>query len=101
MSRHEFEFEIPVKKADDLLKLFCTRPIIDKTRFLVKYGHHTWEIDEFYGENEGLLVAEIELKSESDEFDLPDWIGEEVTSDSRYLNINLIENPYKNWKAGN
>lgn len=96
LSRFEWEKEIPVDEAAALLKL-CEKGIIDKTRFEVKIGSHIFEIDEFYGENEGLTIAEIELKSESETFEKPSWIGVEVTNDNRYYNSYLSQNPYKNW----
>ncbi len=95
-TRYEWEKEIPINEAKDLLEI-CEEGFIDKTRFLVDVGIHTFEVDEFYGENEGLIVAEIELKSEDEEFERPDWLGGEVTGDVRYFNSNLLKNPYKNW----
>ena len=95
-SRLEFEYEIPRQDADRLLDI-CEKPIIEKTRFKVMAGDFVWEIDEFFGENQGLIVAEIELESENQEFPRPDWIGDEVTGDPRYFNSNLIKNPYKTW----
>ena len=96
-TRLEYEYEIPVKDADELLEQLCEQPIIDKHRYKVPMGEFIWEIDEFHGENEGLIVAEIELESEYQEFTKPDWIGDEVTSDPRYFNSNLNAHPYKNW----
>jgi len=96
LSRFEWEKEIPLDEASALLKL-CEKGIIDKTRFEVKTGNHVFEIDEFYGENEGLIMAEIELKSETETFEKPNWLGEEVTNDNRYYNSYLSQNPYKNW----
>lgn len=96
-TRQEFEYEIPFKDGESLLKL-CEAPLIEKTRFIVKDGGRTWEIDKFDGENEGLTIAEIELTSEEEEIHLPDWIGEEVSQDARYYNSSLIKNPFKNWK---
>ena len=99
VSRFEWEKEIPVEEAKALLDL-AEPGVIDKTRYLVKNtdGKHTWEGDEFYGDNEGLTVAEIELADEDEPFDKPAWLGEEVTGDPRYFNSMLKENPYKNWK---
>lgn len=94
--RFEWEREIPEDEAKALLKL-CEEGVIDKTRFEVKMGNHVFEIDEFYGENEGLIMAEIELKSETEEFDKPKWLGKEVTNDIRYYNSYLSKNPYKKW----
>ncbi len=96
-SRFEWEKEIPVADAQELLKI-CEPGIIDKTRFLVDFKGHTFEVDEFYGDNEGLVVAEIELKSEEETFEKPDWLGEEVTGDKRYYNAMLKQNPFKNWE---
>ena len=96
VSRFEWEKEIPVAEVQDLLKL-CEPGIIDKTRYLVKAGEFTFEVDEFYGENEGLTVAEVELPDENALFERPEWLGEEVTGDKRYYNSMLMKNPYKNW----
>lgn len=96
MSRFEWEKEIPIEEAEKLL-LLCEKGMIDKTRFEVRSGNHIIEIDEFYGENEGLIMAEIELKSETESFEKPIWLGEEVTSDKRYYNAYLSNNPFKNW----
>nr|WP_315188794.1 CYTH domain-containing protein [uncultured Flavobacterium sp.] len=96
MSRFEWEKEIPVDEAENLLKL-CEKGIIDKIRFNVTIGNHTFEVDEFYGENEGLIIAEIELNSENEAFEKPNWLGEEVTNDKRYYNSYLSNHPFKNW----
>jgi CYTH domain-containing protein len=95
-SRLEFEYEIPRQDADQLLDI-CEKPLIEKTRFKVVEAGFVWEIDEFFGENQGLIVAEVELESEDQEFPRPAWVGEEVTGDPRYFNSNLIKNPYKTW----
>ncbi len=96
-SRFEWEKEIPVAEVQDLLQL-CEKGIIDKTRYLVpETGGLTFEIDEFYGDNEGLIMAEIELPSEDYPFEKPEWLGEEVTGDKKYYNSMLMKNPYKNW----
>ena len=95
-SRFEWEMEIPVKDVEDLLKI-CEPGVIDKTRYEIKAGKHTFEVDEFYGDNNGLVVAEIELESESEIFAKPDWLGEEVTGDARYYNSMLMKNPYTKW----
>jgi len=99
MSRYEFEKEISVGEADDLMKL-ADPGVIEKTRYLIRAadGIHIWEVDEFYGENEGLLMAEVELSAEDEYFPRPSWLGKEVTGDSRYYNSSLRTNPYKNWK---
>lgn len=96
-SRFEWEKEIPVDEVRELLKI-CEPGVIDKTRYLVKNGDFTFEVDEFYGDNDGLTVAEIELPDEQAEFNRPAWLGEEVTGDARFYNSMLMKNPYKNWK---
>jgi adenylate cyclase len=96
LSRFEWEKEIPVSEAKSLL-LLCEKGVIDKTRFEIKKGNHVFEVDEFYNDNEGLIVAEIELDSENDTFEIPDWLGKEVTGDIRYYNAYLSKNPFKNW----
>ena len=96
MSRFEWEKEIPIDEAQKLLNL-CEKGVIDKTRFEVKIGHHTFEVDEFYGENQGLIVAEVELNSENEKFEKPKWLGKEVTNDNRYYNSNLSKNPFITW----
>ena len=98
ISRLEFEYEIPKADADQMLDLFCCRPLIEKTRFTVPYEGFRWEIDVFEGENVGLIIAEIELDSENQKFPLPDWIGRDVSNDPRFFNVNLVQNPFKNWK---
>lgn len=97
ISRAEFEYEIPKSEALELIDL-CEKPIISKTRNIVNNNNHTWEIDEFDGDNKGLILAEIELESENQQFLKPDWIGKEVSSDNKYYNSNLIKNPFKNWE---
>ena len=96
-SRFEWEKEIPVDEVKELLRI-CEPGVIDKTRYLVDCGNHTFEVDEFYGDNEGLVVAEVELSDENEEFSRPEWLGEEVTGDKKYYNSMLKKNPYKNWK---
>ena len=93
---HEFEYVVPQDEAQSLIKM-SPYPIIEKTRHIVGYEGKTWEIDEFHGDNTGLTMAEIELDDENEEFQLPPWIGEEVTSDYRYLNSNLAKNPFCDW----
>jgi adenylate cyclase len=95
-SRLEFEYEVPLKDAAELLEI-CEKPLIEKRRYRVLEGGLIWEVDEFFGENEGLIVAEVELESEDQAFHKPDWVGEEVTGDTHYFNSNLIRNPYTNW----
>ena len=96
LSRYEFEKEITLDEAEQLMKLF-EPGIIDKTRFLVKSGDHTFEVDEFYGENEGLVMAEVELGAEDESFEKPAFIGQEVTGDRRYYNSHLRVNPFSAW----
>ena len=96
-SRFEWEKEIPVDEVLELLKI-CEPGVIDKTRYLVKNDEYTFEVDEFYGDNDGLTVAEIELPDEDTQFNRPAWLGEEVTGDVRFYNSMLMKNPYKNWK---
>jgi len=95
-TRYEWEKEIPVAEVQELLQI-CEPGVIDKTRYQVKAGPHTYEVDEFYGENEGLVVAEIELTSENEAFEKPSWLGEEVTGDVRYFNAMLMKTPYTKW----
>lgn len=95
-SRYEWEKEIPVEEVEELLKI-CEPGVIDKTRYEVKAGPFTFEVDEFYGENQGLVVAEIELTSETDTFEKTEWLGEEVTGDVKYYNSMLMKNPYTKW----
>lgn len=98
LSRFEWEKEISVEDARSLL-LIAEPGVIDKTRYLIRNsdGIHTWEVDEFHGDNDGLVVAEIELGSEDEKFAKPEWLGEEVTGDRRYYNSHLTKNPFKNW----
>jgi adenylate cyclase len=96
MSRYEWEKEIPINEARELLAL-CEPGIIDKSRYLVQSGKFTFEVDEFYGENEGLVIAEVELSSEEELFDIPLWLGKEVTGDKRYYNSKLAKNPFSKW----
>jgi adenylate cyclase len=95
-SRYEWEKEIPVPEVEELLKI-CEPGVIDKTRYLVKAGPHTFEVDEFYGENQGLVLAEVELASEGEAFEKPSWLGQEVTGDTKYYNSMLMKHPYTKW----
>lgn len=99
LSRFEWEKEIPLIEAQALMKM-AEPGVIDKTRHLIKNtdGRHIWEVDEFHGENEGLVMAEIELENENDPFDKPSWLGKEVTGDDRYYNASLAKNPFGLWK---
>ena len=97
LSRYEWEKEIPLEEAKELMKI-CEPGMIDKTRYLVASGNHTFEVDEFYGDNEGLVIAEVELKHENESFEKPSFIGEEVTGIVKYYNSFLMKGPYKDWK---
>ncbi|MBX9888143.1 MAG: CYTH domain-containing protein [Flavobacteriaceae bacterium] len=96
LSRFEWEKEIPISEAEQLL-LLCEKGQINKTRFEVKIGNHIYEVDEFYDENEGLVIAEIELSTEDESFVKPDWLGNEVTTDKKYYNSYLSANPFTSW----
>lgn len=96
LSRFEWEKEIPLDEAKNLLQL-CEEGVINKTRFEIKSGNHTFEVDEFYDDNKDLVIAEIELNSEADTFEKPDWLGEEVTGDVRYYNAYLSKKPFTKW----
>ncbi len=98
MSRLEYEYDIPVVEAKEMLDSICIKPLIEKTRYHVWYEGKCWEVDEFIGDNEGLVVAEVELESEHESIALPAWVGEEVTADSRYYNVSLVKHPYKDWQ---
>ena len=97
ISRPEFEYEIPLQDAREMLQHVAEKPFIDKTRYRVRHGEHIWDLDLFAGENAGLIVAEVELESESQPFELPPWAGEEVSDDTRYYNVNLVKHPYSRW----
>ena len=97
ISRLEFEYDIPLEDATRLLDELCHRPLIEKTRYVVTHGGLTWEIDEFHGDNAGLIVAEVELASEDQEIKLPEWVGAEVSGDARYYNSNLAQHPFSKW----
>lgn len=96
ITRQEFEYPIPADDAEKLL-LLCETPPLEKKRYTVKHAAHTWEVDEFMGSNQGLVVAEIELENEGETFSRPDWLGEEVSGDSRYFNSNLTLKPFCSW----
>ena len=97
--RAEFEYPIPLEDAQEMLETLCDRPLIEKRRYILTQGELIWEIDEFEGENEGLILAEVELSQETQAIDIPDWIYKEVTQDSRYYNANLAQYPYSQWKS--
>lgn len=96
-TRVEYEYEIPAGDANEMLDDLCEQPIIEKTRYKIPFAGLTWEVDEFGGVNEGLIVAEVELESEGQTFEKPDWVGEEIANDPRYFNSNLIAHPYTKW----
>ena len=98
-TRSEFEYVIPLEDAQFMLENLCEKPTIEKYRYIIPYAGFTWEVDEFHGENAGLVIAEIELQHENQEFQKPEWLGEEVTTDPRYYNANLVKHPYKSWKT--
>jgi adenylate cyclase len=100
LTRLEFEYMIPLPDAQTMLDVLCGHPLIEKTRYREPFGGKIWEIDIFHGDNDGLVVAEVEVSSESEQIELPPWLGPEVSSDSRYKNVNLTKNPYRNWRAG-
>ena len=97
ITRQEFEYEIPLDEATEMLETLCEKPLIDKVRYLIKNENHVWEIDVFSGDNDGLIVAEIELKDKHENFTKPDWLGEEVSDDERYYNVCLVKHPFKDW----
>ena len=96
-ARAEYEYEIPVGEAEELLDRLCEQPLIEKTRYVVVDAGNAWDIDVFAGDNAGLIVAEVELEDEGQHVDLPAWIGEEITGDPRYLNANLFKKPFGRW----
>ncbi len=97
ISRLEYEYQIPRQEAMELLDNLCLRPLIEKTRYRVEYAGLIWEVDEFYGANDGLILAEVELESEEAEFERPDWAGQEVSGNPRYYNSNLVKAPFAEW----
>lgn len=98
MTRLEFEYPIPRADADEILNELCQGPLLEKYRHRLSMGPYVWEIDEFLGDNAGLIVAEIELPDEAAQFARPDWLGAEVTDDERYYNFNLAQKPYREWR---
>jgi adenylate cyclase len=96
-SRLEFEYPIPVEDAQEMLNTLCEQPLIEKIRYKVQWGGLTWEIDEFDGLNQGLILAEVELNDANQEIELPPWIGEEVSHDHRYFNSYLVKHPFSQW----
>ena len=97
LARREYEYEIPLSDAHEILETLCVKPLIEKTRFIVEHEGRAWEIDVFEGDNSGLVVAEIELESAGEEFALPTWTGDDVSGDARYYNQRLVGHPYSRW----
>lgn len=95
--RQEYEYPLPLDEAQEILETLCGKPLVEKKRYVVHHARHEWEIDVFEGENEGLIVAEVELVAEDETIVLPDWVGAEVSTDPRYYNVNLVEHPYSTW----
>ncbi|MDB9528052.1 CYTH domain-containing protein [Oscillatoria sp. CS-180] len=98
LTRQEFEYDIPVEDAEAMLNSLCSAPLIEKRRHTLRVGEHLWEIDEFLGDNTGLVLAEIELTRETEEFVMPTWVGEEVSANPNYFNSNLVKKPYRLWE---
>jgi CYTH domain-containing protein len=96
-TRQEYEYEIPPDDADEMIDRLCAQPVIEKNRYRIPAGEVVWEVDEFLGANQGLVVAEVELTSEGQDFDKPAWIGREVTGDPKYFNANLVARPFSAW----
>ncbi|MGB3766484.1 MAG: CYTH domain-containing protein [Phormidesmis sp.] len=99
ITRSEFEYVIPVADAKEMLETMCDRPLIEKIRYRLVANHLLWEIDEFSGENAGLIIAEVELETEDQAIQKPHWLGQEVSGDPRYYNANLSRHPYATWSA--
>lgn len=97
VSRLEFDYAVPAAEAREILACLCERPLIEKIRYRVLHAGREWEIDVFEGENQGLVVAEIELNTVDDRFEKPDWVGKDVSHDPRYYNVYLVKHPYKDW----
>jgi len=97
LSRDEYEFSIPLDDAKKMLATLMVGPVIEKVRYLVQHGQHTWEIDEFLGDNLGLVVAEVEIDSEDEQIEIPNWAGREVTEEVRFYNISLSKRPFNVW----
>ncbi len=95
--RTEYDYPIPLADAEEMLRELCAHPPLEKTRYHVPWGGHRWDVDVFHGENEGLVVAELELAAEDEPFQRPPWLGEEVSHDPRYYNVRLVEHPYRLW----
>ncbi len=97
ISRIEFDYAVPAAEAKEILACLCERPLIEKTRYRVLHAGREWEIDVFEGENQGLIIAEIELNAVNEGFEKPDWVGKDVSHDRRYYNVCLVKHPYKDW----
>lgn len=97
VTRHEFEYEVPVADAEQMLDVLCVKPLIEKRRYRVPFAGHTWEIDCFEGDNQGLVVAEVELEDADESVELPPWVSTEVSHLPRYYNVCLVEHPYREW----
>ena len=97
LERPEFEYTVPLADAEEMLGLLCAENKIDKTRYKIPVGQHIWDVDVFHGDNDGLVVAEVELSKPNEAFEQPDWLAEEVTGDARYFNARLIQHPFKDW----
>lgn len=97
VTRHEYQYPIPLDEANDLLEKLCEKPLVEKIRYKIQHANHEWEIDVFAGANIGLVVAEVELESEHEQLILPQWAGIEVSDDPRYYNVNLVKHPYTTW----
>jgi adenylate cyclase len=97
ITRQEYEYPIPLAEANEMLDTLCEGPLIEKIRYHVFHAKHRWEIDVFSGDNQGMVVAEVELESVGEDFERPDWLGEEVSDDTRYYNVCLVKHPYKDW----
>ena len=101
IERLEYEYDVKLDDAREMLDLLCEKPIIDKTRYFVPFGGKTWEVDLFHGDNDGLVVAEIELEHSDETFELPEWADQDVSHDPRYYNVSLVTHPYKDWQDKN
>lgn len=97
VTRPEYEYAIPLQDAQELLSTLCLPPLIEKTRHYIDYAGKVWEVDEFHGDNQGLVVAEVELNEANEAFELPDWAGKEVSHEPRYYNVRLTQYPYRQW----
>ncbi len=97
VTRTEYEYQIPISEAECMLDEICQKPIIEKDRYKVIIGGLKWDIDEFHGANEGLVIAEVELEEENQQIELPEWVGQEVSHEPKYYNSNLVQNPYCKW----